>query len=87
MSQGVPLDRQKVHETLWEARDRGGKVQIYQKQFAGFLGISVTHMSRVIRDFEQEGRIKKIAARYRNVGVYVIRDPADFLASKVTGLS
>ena len=78
MTQGVPLSRDEVHKKLWEARNRSGKVRILQKDFAVFLGISQTHMSRVLRDLQAEGRIKKVGARYRNVGIYAIKDPAEF---------
>lgn len=82
---GVPLDRKKVHAELWAARDRHGRVKIYQKQFAEHLAISVSHMSRIIQEFEEDGRIKKVGARYRNVGIYAITDPALF--GEVSGLS
>lgn len=75
---GVPLDRMEVHQKIWAARDRRGRVKIYQKQFAEHLGISIYHMSRIIKEFEEQGRLKKIAARYRNVGVYVVSDPVAF---------
>lgn len=86
MSRGVPLDREALHQMLWKAADRSGKLRIFQKQLAVYLGIAPTHMSRVIRDFEEEGRIKKIGSRYRNVGIYAVRDPAEFTPAKITGL-
>lgn len=82
---GVPLDRAMVHAEIWKARDKHGKVKIYQKQFAEYLKISQFHMSRVIGEFEAEGRIKKVGARYRNIGIYVVTDPANF--GEVSGLS
>lgn len=86
MPQGVPLDRPDIHRQMWEARDRSGKVPIHQKKFAAFLGISPTHLSRVIKDFEEQGRLRKVGARYRNVGVYIVRDPVEFDQDKPTGL-
>lgn len=78
MTQGVPVDVLAIHQELWDARKRNGTVQIYQKKFAAHLNLSQYHMSRVIRRMTEEGRIKKIAARYRNVGIYQVMDPADF---------
>lgn len=78
MARGVPIDRQEVHAKIWAARDKSGRVKIYQKRFAESLHISQYHMSRIIREFEEQGRIKKIAARYRNIGIYVVEDPAMF---------
>lgn len=75
---GVPIDRQAVHVKIWEARSKNGSVKIYQKKFAEACGISQYHMSRIIREFEAEGRLKKIGARYRNIGIYAVEDPAKF---------
>lgn len=78
MTQGIKFDRQKLHQDMWDARDRNGKLQIFQKEWAKTHDITHFVMCRVMKDFEDEGRIKKIGARYRNVGIYVIYDPADF---------
>lgn len=79
MPSGSPIDREALHKIIWEASDRRNhKIKIVQKDFAVFYGIAVTHMSRLIKEFEKEGRLKKVGARYRNVGVYVVRDPDTF---------
>lgn len=82
---GVPLDREMVHAEIWKARDKHGKVKIFQKKFAEHLHISQYHMCRVIADFEAEGRIKKIGARHLNIGIYAVKDPAEFGASSGLG--
>lgn len=82
---GVRVIRHEVHKQLWQARNRKDCVQIHQKDFAGFIGIQPTHMSRVIKDLVEDGRIKKIAVRKANIGVYLIRNPADF--EERTGLT
>lgn len=78
MASGLAIDRAAIHKKIWDARDRRGLVKIYQKQFAQHLGISAPHMSRIIAEMIEQGRLKKVGARYRNVGVYDVRDPADF---------
>jgi hypothetical protein len=85
VAQGKPLDRNEIHQKLWEAKNRSGKVRIYQKEFAAYLELSATHLNRVIREFEKSGRLKKVGSTYRNIGVYVVRDPKEFLEK--TGLS
>lgn len=82
MTQGLPIDRPEIHRKLWNARDRSGKCKIYQKVFAAHLKISAPQLCRIIKEFEESGRIKKVGSTYRNVGVYVIRDPADFPPSE-----
>lgn len=86
MSAGVPLKLDAIHEEIWQSRNRNNKVTIYQKKFAAHLHISVFTMSRKIKELEESGRIKKIGARYRNVGVYIVNDPAEF-SGKNNGLT
>lgn len=75
---GHAVDRVAVHMALWDKSDRQHKIEIYQKELAQKMSITQATMSLVIKDLSEEGRIKKIASRPRNVGVYVVRDPADF---------
>ncbi len=86
MSSGKPIDRYEIHKKIWDARNRNNKVKIVQKDFAAHCGIAVTHMSRLIKEFERDGRLKKVGARYRNVGIYVVRDPDTFTLEASTGL-
>lgn len=45
---------------------------------AGKVGVTQATMSLIIKDLKDVGRIRKIAAKANNVGVYVVRDPAGF---------
>jgi len=78
MTQGLPLDYAEVHRKIWDAKNRNGTVKIHQKKLAKALKISAPHMSRVIKSFKDEGRLKKIGTGYRNTAVYIVRDPAEF---------
>lgn len=78
MAAGVPVDIQKLHRQIWDARDRRGLVKIYQKAFARHVGVTVYTMSRLMRQLSEEGRIKKVGARYRNVGIYKVNDPVEW---------
>lgn len=75
---GQAVDRLALHQTLWSRSDRFGKVQILQGDLAKELGITNPTMSNIIKAMSEEGRLKKVAARKRNIGVYQIKDPADF---------
>ncbi len=75
---GQTVDRLALHQSLWSRSDRFGKIQILQTELAEELGIAKPTMSNIIGELVQEGRIKKVAARKRNVGVYMILDPAEF---------
>lgn len=78
MSRGHTIDRVQLHCTLYERADRFGKLEIYQKALAEQLQVTQATMSLIIKELVQEGRIKKVASRPQNVGVYVIRPPAAF---------
>lgn len=82
MAAGVKADRDAIHQQIWDARDRRNLVKIHQGDFAHHLGLSGPHLCRIMKEFERDGRIKKIGSRYRNVGVYEVRDPESY-----TGLS
>lgn len=90
MAAGLGIDRADIHKKIWDARDRRGLVKVYQKAFAASLGLSTPHMSRIMKELQEQGRIKKVGARYRNVGVYSVRDPSEFdppeTALRKTGL-
>lgn len=75
MARGVPVDRDELWHTIWNERDRLGRVTIHQKRFAEHVGVSESHMCRLIKEFEADGVLKKVGARYRNVGVYVVKNP------------
>lgn len=75
---GQAVDRLALHQELWKRCDRFGKIQILQGELADELGITKPTMSNIIRDMSEEGRLKKVAAKKRNIGVYQIKDPAEF---------
>jgi len=70
------IDRDNLHGYLWEQADRRHVLRIHQRQLAETLNISHWHLCRILREFEDGGRIKKIGTRYKNVGVYQILEPA-----------
>lgn len=75
---GYAVDRIALHRDLWEKSDRLHRIEIYQKELASKMEVTQATMSLVVKDLTEEGRIKKISARQRNVGVYLVRDPASF---------
>lgn len=78
MVRGKAISRSKIHEQLWDARNRKDCVKIHQAEYAAYVGISSPHMSRIMGELQEQGRVKKIAARKGNIGIYLIKDPADF---------
>lgn len=75
-------DEQALHELLWERKDRLGKVRIHQTQLAEELGIAFETVSRVFSRMTKDGRIRKLKAEKTNIGIFFIRDPADFATAE-----
>lgn len=78
MTRGIYINRVALHTYLWGITDRSGKVTIYQKALAEKMSISQATMSICVRELVAEGRIKKIASRANNVGVYQVMDPSSY---------
>jgi len=76
---GKPIDRAEIHQHLWEQSDRNHRLIIHQSEFALFLEITQPTANRLMRDLVHQGRIRKIGTRSRNVGMYLVRDPKDFV--------
>lgn len=75
---GQKVDRLALHERFWAQADRFGKVEIYQKGLAEELHLTAPTVSLIMKELVEEGRIRKVASKRRNVGVYAVRDPANF---------
>lgn len=78
MTKGLSVDRVALHRRLWADTDRFGKTEIYQIALAKELDVTKPTMSLIIKDLVTDGRIRKVAARKRNIGIYIVRDPALF---------
>lgn len=78
MARGVKIDRVTLHRALWEKADRFGKVEIHQKTLADELGVTNVTVSLIIKELVEEERVRKVAAKKGNVGIYVIKDPTGF---------
>lgn len=74
----MKVDRYDLHDHLWDKADRFGRCLIYQKELASELDITQATMSLIVKELTESGRIKKIAAKQRNIGIYVVRDPTQF---------
>ncbi len=80
MTRGVRLDKNAVHRELWAeaVKNRKHWVTIHQRKFAAHLGIRNTWLCIVLAEFAEEGRIRRVANKHRNVGVYEIADPDEW---------
>lgn len=74
----MKVDRLDLHDRLWEESDRWKRIEIHQKKLSEEYGVTHPTMNIAIRDLEKQGRIRRVASKKRNVGIYVVRDPATF---------
>ena len=67
----VGIDREMLHELLWERRYGDDLVEIHQQTLAEDLTVTKETMSRVIRDLITDGRLEKLGEH-----TYRVYDPA-----------
>lgn len=78
MPRGVSIDRAALHRVIWRRTDRRRTIKIHQGMFGEELGISPYHLSRLIAELCEQGKMRKLSTDRHYVGTYVIADPADF---------
>lgn len=74
----MKIDRLELHERFWQESDRLKRIVIHQKTLSEEYGVTHATMNIAVRELEKQGRIRKVAAKKRNVGIYIVRDPAEF---------
>lgn len=75
---GYSIDMDGMHRFLWRRADHTGRLRIQQRQFAEELGIAHETVCRLLKRMADQGRIKKIAAKAHNVGVYSVKNPDEW---------
>lgn len=55
------VDRDMLHQHLWQTKDRYGYMTYQSKELAERLGISVYHMSRILSELQEQGKIQRIS--------------------------
>lgn len=69
------LDRDALHSFLWDRTDSKDVIRIVQRELAEQLGVTIYTMSRVVKEFCQEGRLKKVQTSNHNIQSYVVCEP------------
>lgn len=70
------VDRDALHRFLYERSNSRSQIKINQTDLAVQLDITRGTMYRVLKEMVEAGRLRKVEALERNVGVYQIVDPA-----------
>lgn len=70
------VDRDALHQFLYERSNSRSQIRINQTELATQLDVTRGTMYRVLKEMLEAGRLRKVEALERNVGVYQIVDPA-----------
>lgn len=65
-----PLDRDGLHRLWWRKAGRTGQLKIVQTEWAELLDVTNSTLSRIMKEFAEQGRIRKIGWC-----LYAIADP------------
>jgi CRP-like cAMP-binding protein len=63
------IDRQLLHEYLWETRGRGNFMPFTQAELASEFGVTTATMSLIFKEMAEQGRLRRVGAKF------VIYDP------------
>lgn len=78
MPTGHFINDQEVHELLYQRADRHKRFRFDHTRLAEDLGVNRWTISRMVKRFVEDGRIRQITnSKYRG-GVFIIEDPTGF---------
>lgn len=78
-----PLDRDALHRYLWErAHPNSHRIPVHQGQLADALGVTRGTIVRVLNELVEQGRMRKVDSKDKNVRVLQIIDPDVWNGSK-----
>lgn len=72
------VDRPLLHRYLWSKSDRMNRLQLNQQALAAELGVNQYTVSRIMREFLESGRVRRLAIGRGNSRTYVVMDPDSF---------
>lgn len=72
---GPKIDRDALHQLLWERTDSFGRIKFEQKKLAEELGRQRNNLNRIIKEMKADGRLKVIKKFKSGIGVYHVMDP------------
>lgn len=72
------VDRDRLHKYFYRRRDKRDRLKIKSGEFAILLGVTPSHMGRILREFVEDGRIKVARVAPGNVKTYIIHDPETY---------
>lgn len=80
------VDRDALHQFLYDRSNSKSQIRINQTELATQLDVTRGTMYRVVKEMLDTGRLRKVEALEKNVGVYQIVNPGLWQAQQ-TGTS
>lgn len=74
------VHREGLHWLLWDRQGDADRLRIDQRGLADELGVNRFTVNRVLARMEQEGRLRKIPGAGASSRLFVILDPAEWVA-------
>lgn len=69
------IDRDGLHRYLWRRSDRLGRLRLVQKELADGLGVTKFTISRIMKEFTDQGRVRSLGRGERSSHTYLVIDP------------
>lgn len=73
-----------MHQLLFRRTDRRGSLKLQANALALEIGLSPYHFSRIMAEFQEDGRMREVARAKHNVRTYMVTDPAIFQTERQT---
>ena len=77
------IDRDLLHRYLWNRADRLGRIHLVQTKLAEDLGVTKYTVSRIMREFTEQGRVRSIGRGHKSSHTYLVTDPEEWSATAV----
>jgi len=59
------VDRQALHEFLWEKRGRNDVIPYSQKELAENLGVNLWTINKIFAEMREGGRIRRVGSKFQ----------------------
>ncbi len=79
MARPIAYNRNKLHALFYTRSNHRHVLAMNQRMYAMEAGISVFHFNRIIADFLEEGRMKRMSDANHRLQTFLVHNPVDYL--------
>lgn len=77
-----PLDRDALHRYMWDRCNAHHRIPVHQGELADALGVTRGTIVRVLNELVEQGRMRKVDSKLKNVRVFHVVDPEVWSGAK-----